>query len=773
MLRRCAATCVWLAIASVAAAATIEEIRISGNRRIERSTILYYVHSRVGDEYDEQKLKEDFHRIFETGFFSDVKLDREDGATGTIVTFRVKERPVLRTIDYRGNKAVATSAIQEELKKQKIELAPNTVYSPASAAAAKRAIDKLMHDKGLQFATVTFDAAPAGPDEAALVFQINEGPKARIEEIDFAGNETIGEGALRRAMQSQKEHWFLSFLTSKDLYSKEKFDEDLDRVRMRYWEHGRLSVKVGEPTIRVEDFKTFLLRRDGKKLFFRVPVTEGPEYRTGSVTIEGNSVFPTERLMRFVQLGRGDLYDIGKRNKSLQEIRNLYAEHGYFFAQPGTRDDLNEETKTVDLKIQIEENELCYLNHVEFSGNTTTKDKVLRRELLLEEGDVFDTKRFEDSLKRIQQLGLVELAEEPAIEPDGDSRNRLNVTVSVKEAKRSQVNFGVSSSQTEGVFGSIGYSTSNLLGGGEEFDVELQRGARMQNAKLAVTEPYFKDRPIALGFSLAKSETTSRLLDYREALTGGTLSVGFPIGRTFWRNTTIFGLEAVRYSDIPDRLKNDPYYAQRLTDGTESSVTHILYRSTLDNPVDPHSGDKLSLVQKVAGGWLGGDFDYYRPELEMIHYQPVTRRTSLGLRFQLGYSQALGGKPLPLRGLIYLGGDQSVRGFPNQGVGPHDDQGNVLGGNKSLLLNAEYYIPIAGPAKAVLFFDAGNVWGSDDAYDLFDLRTSTGVEGRITIPAFRVPIRLIAAYNPNPYGAIGKQPATKRFVFTFSIGTTF
>ncbi|MEW6368446.1 MAG: outer membrane protein assembly factor BamA [Acidobacteriota bacterium] len=773
MLRRMALVLTMLGAASMGSAAVIEDIRVSGNLRIDRSTILYYVGSKVGEEYNEEQLKEDFRRLWSTGFFSDMKLEEKDGEKGKIVTFILKERPVIKAIDYRGNKAVTTSSIQDELKKEKVELTANSVYNPAVTAKAKRIVEKLMKDKGLQFGTVQTEISPTSATEAQLVFKINEGPKARIEEIKFSNNTIISDRSLRRAMKLQKEHWFLSFLTSKDVYSKEKFDEDMDRVRLKYWDKGYLRIQVDPPTIRSEDFKTFLLRRDRKKLFFDIPVREGKPYKTASIKVDGNTVFPADRLLKLVELKIGEPYNITSRNKSLSDIRNLYAERGYFYAQPVPLDMLNDENQTVDLTVRVEENELCYLNRVEFKGNVTTKDKVLRREFMLDEGDVFNSKRFEDSLKRIQQLGLVELTEEPKIEPDPLSKNRLNVTVELKEAQRNQIQFGGGVSQLEGTFGSLAYSTTNFLGAGQNFDVELQGGKRTTNIRLAITEPYFLDKRISLGIDAFKTNTRLVYQGYRQHRTGGSILFGFPLGRSYWRNTWIYGYQEVRFTDIDPQLLEDPFYKLYLRSGSESALTYSIFRNTVDNPLDPFTGNRWVLTQTVSGGWLGGSFDYYRNELELVRYQPMTKKTGFGARFQIQYATGFGGEPLPFRGTIFMGGEQSVRGFPYMDIGPRDEYGNPIGGNKSLLYNLEYYIPIAGPLKAVLFFDAGNVWAEDQGYKPFDLLSSTGLEARFFIPMFRVPFRLIYAYNPTIEGPKGDFKGHDRTAFKFSIGTTF
>lgn len=762
-----------VAVARLSGAAPIQEIKVTGNVRIDRTTILYYVHAKVGEEFDEQKLKSDFQRLWDTGFFSDMKLEETDGETGKVVTFLVKERPVIKVIDYRGNKAVTTSAIQDEMKKQKIELAVNTVYNPGTVVKAKRAIEKLLKEKGQQFATVQEEVNPITATDAQLVFKINEGPKARIEEIKFAGNTVISDRALRRAMKNQKEHWFLSFFTSKDVYSKEKFDEDMDRLRMRYWKEGYLRVQVDSPKIQSEDFKTFLLRRERKKLFFDIPVHEGPQYKTASITLEGNTVLPSNALLPLLELRIGEPYDIEKRNKGLQEIQSAYAARGYFYAQPVPIDTMNDETRNVDLTIRMEENQLCYLNRLEFKGNVTTKDKVLRREFLLHEGEVFSKRRFEDSLKRLQQLGLVELTEEPKIEPDPNDKSRLDVTVELKEAQRNQIQFGGGVSQLEGTFGTLSYSTTNLLGSGEQLNVDLQGGKRTTNLRFGITEPYFLDKRLTLGLDVFKTNTRFVYQGYRQIRTGGSLLFGFPIGDTYWRNSYLYSYQVVKFRDIATELLEDPFYKVYLRDGSESGFTYTLFRNTVDNPLSPFSGNRWTLTQTVAGGPLGGDFNYYRPELEIIRFQPLTRKTNLGFRFQMQYATAFGGQVLPFRGTIFMGGEQSVRGFPYLAIGPRDDKGNPIGGNKSMLINFEYYVPIAGPLKAVAFFDAGNVWASSDPFDPFDLRTSTGLEGRFFIPVFRVPFRLIAAYNPSRPRPRGDYQGGDKFAFKFSIGTTF
>ena len=399
----------------------------------------------------------------------------------------------------------------------------------------------------------------------------------------------------------------------------------------------------------------------------------------------------------------------------------------------------------------------------------------------MNEGDVFNTEALKLSIRRINQLGYFKPMEgPPAIAPSAQGEDRLDVTFKVEEQNRNQFTFGGGVSGLEGTFVNASFATSNFLGMGETLQVTAQSGARSSTYQLGITEPYLFDRPITAGIDLF-----SRKLDYlsaqgrvaySEVRTGASFTTGLPLGR-FTRVFSNYTYEVIDTAGLDSLLEGkgtsepgEPIFSPFLDEGRhrESRLSPSLVHNTVDNPYTPRSGLKLSATLPVAGGPLGGTVDYVKPDLEAVWYLPHKRRTALGLRAQVGWIRPYADtRELPYYQRYFLGGETQIRGVNIHTVGPVDDQNRALGGNKFLLFNAEYYFDIAGPLRALVFYDAGQAFAEGRNFNLRQLRTSTGAEVRFIMPVVNVPFRLIYAFN---LSRDAFQPARG---FKFAVGTTF
>ena len=775
----------------------VERVEILNNQFIQKETLLFYVSTKPGERYDERRLKEDFRRLWDTGFLDDLTLETRDGQQGKIVLFRVSERPRIQIVDYRGSKELTTTTIEEELKKRDAHLRIDTFYDPAKARRVEAIIKEMLFQKGRRFAAVKHDSKRIGGAGTQVSFIIDDGPRTKVKEIVFDGNTIFSDGKLRGQMKKIREagFWNLSWLGGKSTYTDHKWlggEEDprgdQGRIEDFYLNHGYVTARVGQPRIIYTDGKSGLFKKKPMKwMKLEIPVSEGDEYRVGEVKFEGLTVLKEEFVRPLFKLQTGDVYNDSRLKKGFDKLRDIYGSLGYFQWTGGTKRKPDPERKVVDVTLSMDEDKRYYVGKIRFTGNDTTRDKVIRREVYMNEGDVFNTEALKLSIRRINQLGYFKPMEgAPDLRPTPGSDDRLDVTFKVDEQNRNQFTFGGGVSGLEGTFINASFSTTNFLGAGETFSLSAQTGRRTKNYQLAITEPYLFDRPITAGFDLFYRKLTYlgfvNVVGYTQESRGLSLIMGFPVTR-FSRLFTNYSYEIIRLGSITDLADNsftDPFFSGPVFDpfffgaaGTrrESRFTPNFAFNTVDNPYSPRRGMKQTITFQVAGGPLGGTVDYFRPNFESIFYIPHTRRTALGVRLDAAiikpYSDT---RVLPIYQRYFLGGETQVRGYNIRTIGPVDSSGRALGGNKYVLFNAEYYIDIAGPLRFLFFYDAGQSFLEGENISFNNLRMSTGAELRFIMPVLNVPFRLIYAINPN---RDPRQPYIPRSTFKFAVGTTF
>jgi len=443
----------------------------------------------------------------------------------------------------------------------------------------------------------------------------------------------------------------------------------------------------------------------------------------------------------------------------------------------------------------MDEDKKYYVGKIVFTGNTTTRDKVIRREVFLNEGDLFNTEALKLSIRRINQLGYFKPMEGvPELGPSSIGEDRIDVTFKVEEQNRNQFTFGGGVSGLEGTFINASFSTANFLGLGETFQISAQSGRRTKNYQIAITEPYLFDRPITAGFDIFKRklvyETFTNVVGYTDDRSGVSFTTGLPIGRRgFNRIFANYSYQIINIEGLNALLGIDPNAPTTTTDPTqpvfdpfffgeegrrkESTISPSLVHNTVDNPYTPRSGKKFTVTPQFAGGPLGGSVNYFKPDAEFIWYIPHLKKTALGIRAEAAYIKEYGNtQRLPIYQRFFLGGETQIRGVNIRTVGPvatdpATGQSRALGGNKFVLFNAEYYFDVGGPLRLLLFFDAGQAYSEAQKIDLKQLRTSTGVELRFIMPVLNVPFRLIYAFNPN------RDAFQQKSTFKFAVGTTF
>lgn len=755
----------------LAAQDIVEKVEVSGNDRVTTETVLYYLTVREGDTYNPDQFRRDFRVLWSTGFFSNITFEEAQGGRGKIVRVIVEENPVVRAVTYKTGKKVKEKDIVDKLKEKDQAILPYSYYSAFKVERIKDTITELLYEKGLLASRIETETVKQGTNEVDVLFRIDEGPKLRVGDVVFEGGTKIPASTLKWSMKDNRPHSLFNWIAGKDVYKQNKIEEAVEAIKSKYQELGYMEASVGQP--RIEEYvRRSVLFKKQKMMRLVFPVTPGYLYRTGTVKIEGSQALNARNLLNLVRLKAGEIYSTKDREKSIEDMGEVFRDFGYVYAQIIPIENLDPKSKIVNLTFNVSEGEVAFLNRLEFRGNTYTKDKVIRREMILREGDRFSFSMFKNSILRIKQLGLVDLEKDPDIRPSAEDPTKMDVTVNVKEMQRNNIQFTAGYSGYEGTFVAFSYSTVNFLGAGETLELSVQQGKLIKNYSFGFSEPYLFDKPLSAGFNIYRRDLHYPWF-WRKGdgidLTAGMRLFGM------WRANMTYTLESVKMtvSDDPNYTLPTSYYMYYSNQKyNESSITPMIWRSTIDSPLTPTRGTSYSASVKYAFNFLGGDIYMLKPQLEFTHYRPLFGRGPkshvIGVHAQYMFVKALRGSQIPYWDKFFLGGERSIRGYEVYTIGPTDANGLNTGGEKALVLNAEYIIPVGGPLYAILFYDRGNTVAYGTPLAWKDMYSSMGLEARLFIPALRVPFRLIFAYNNRKI-----YPNDPDFAFRFAVGTTF
>ena len=752
----------------LAAQEILEKIEIVGNDRVTPETILYYLTVREGEYYVTDQFRRDFRTLWSTGFFSNIKFEEAQGTRGRIVRITVEESPVVKAITYKTGKKVKEKAIVDKLKEKDQAILPYSYYSPYKLQRIKDTITDLLFEKGLLASKIDTEIVKQGKNEVNVQIKIDEGPKVRVGDVVFEGDTKLLSSALEWSMKDNRPHSLFNWVLGKDVYKQNKLTDDVDRIKKKYQENGYMEAAVGQPRIEEIERRSVIFKKQ-KMMRLTVPITAGYLYRVGEIKIEGNKALNVKFLRTMVKLQPAEVYSTKAREKSVDNISEIYRDGGYIYIQVIPVENLDPKRKIVNVTFNIEEREIAYLSRLEFRGNIYTKDKVIRREMMIREGDRFSLSMFKNSILRIKQLGLVDLEKDPDIKPNPDDPTKMDVQVNVKELQRNNIQFTAGYSGYEGTFVAFSYSTVNFLGAGETLELTAQQGKLVKNYSFGFSEPYLFDKPITAGFNIYDRKTDySSLGLYKQKTKGIDLSLGTRLFG-YWRTNMTYTIQRVSVS-YPQGAPVSSIY--RSGSFYESSITPMLFRSTIDSPLTPTHGTQYSLSLKYAGTFLGGEIDLIKPQVEFTYYHPILGRGPkahvIGFHAQYQLAKAINGSEIPYWEKFFLGGERSIRGYEVYSIGPRNESGFNLGGEKALIFNAEYIIPVGGPLYAIFFYDMGNSVSYGQNLNFKDMYSSLGIEARLFIPALRVPFRLIFSYNNKKI-----FPSDPDFAFRFAVGTTF
>ncbi|MFN8011977.1 MAG: outer membrane protein assembly factor BamA [Holophagaceae bacterium] len=818
---------------------TIRKIEVVGAVKSTAETVIFRSGLKVGDDLRNVDLTAVLEKLWAVGLFDDIKFEVEDEPGGKRIVIRVAERPLIKEVDFRGGTEIGVTNLKDKVKEKKLEIKPDSPYDPEAARKIKALIVEQAAEKGFRNPVIDVKLEQTGSGTARLVFDIKEGGKVRIYKVVFRGNRVFSQGQLASAMQKTRKHWMFSWLTSHDLLVEKNLEEDLKLVKELYWRNGYKDVFVGTPVIDVADFTTARQKRRNEKRALKglsakydtratmtIPILEGERYFEGKLKVEGNEKLFNEAFFRtkiaeakrdnrswlakFLNLkpSTKDLpddqrrpFDLDALNKGLDKVKEAYADASYIAFRAEKKLEVRDDrgVKKVDVTVKADEGEPFTIRRITFEGNTTTKDKVLRRSMLLKEGDAFGASAFKDSYTGLGQLGFFDVKnQEPKVDFVAD-KPQVDVTIRGEESGVNELLFQGGYGSLFGFSLGLSFSTKNLGGGGEVLSFAYNGGKFQRNFSVGFTEPYVFDLPYSFGASVANGATeydASRVgadLAYKQytrslgVSTGTRLSTFLP-GRAAW---TFFTSVGIGYNFSIVRIEGGRNFAFRDTSSqlTSTLTTNIAY-STVNHPFKPTSGTRLSLSLEYGGWQFATDKPFMRTTTEFATFGNIADRHIFAFNTSYGYLRNLGASDLPYYQYFRPGGENTIRGYRYGQVGSLilDNFGRavVVGGNKQFIANVEYQFKVADQFRTVLFYDAGNAWGpgtrvfSQNSVEYQStsgtlsfrnpvLLRSAGVELRFFLPISPAPLRLIWSrkLNPYPFDSEGRTD------FQFSIGTTF
>ena len=762
----------------------IDRIEFTGNRRIRTDTLKARIFSRDGDPYNEETLRRDFQALWNTQFFEDVKLRVEESPTkpnGKVIVFEVTERPVIRRIRYDGIHSISESDILDRFKEKKVGLTVESQFDPTRIKKAEVVLRDLLGEHGRQFAKVTPQYERIASSNAViLVFKIEEGPKVKVGQIQFTGNHAFSRRKLIRAMHNDRPYQIPLKITEINVMSKtydhDKLIEDIEvGIRGLYQDNGYFKVLVKDPILENIDTTGWRLgvpvvmgRSSGKAVNITIPIEEGEKYTMGTLRIASSDPdkalsLKVEALKGAFPLKQGEVFSTAKIRKALEDYTKIYGQYGFIDFVPTPETDIDEPAKRIDVTMKFDEGKQYYVRRIDFSGNTTTRDKVIRRQLLIDEGQLFNKRAWELSVLRINQLDYFDkLDPDKAVEiKRNQKQGTVDLLLKLKEKGKQSIGLQGGVSGLAGGFIGLTYQTNNFLGLGETLTLSAQIGQYQRNLMFGFTEPYLFDRPISSGFTVFstlykfnQAQQAAQLTgqqvsinpqfiqDYNQNSTGFTTFANYALKKhVFTRVGLTYGLTRTNISTFNqssallfESLQFGSLAGPSALNGIiASTVTGTISYNTIDNPINATHGKSYFYSLSFTGGPIGGNVNTITNTGEFKYFHPVNhRRNAVGVRFLGGFTTGYGGKEIPPYSRFYLGGENDLRGFDIRAVSPVTYIPNTVnqtisvsgasfnvpvllktitfpGGDTQGVINLEYRIPIAGPVAMSLFNDIGTV----------------------------------------------------------------
>jgi outer membrane protein insertion porin family len=726
----------------------IAELVIFGNERVEEAVIRNEIMSKVGNPFSRDLVREDVEAVYRLGYFRDVQVDVAETREGVILTFVVIEKPFVADIIISGNLELSREDIEEVITVKR-----DSVLEMDNISASVEEIKKLYTSKRYFGSEVDYGVELQEGNRAIVYFEIIEGVKGYLTKIAFKGNTVFGGRKLRSVMQT-KEKGLTWWLTKSGRLELDILEVDIIRIRNLYHDHGYVTVQVSEPEI--------TLSKNKKSIQITISIEEGDQFRLGSLDISGDILTTKEELFKGVKIKVGKVYRSSVVQKDVLWLTDQYADEGYAYVDVSPMTKLDRENKLVHLTYNIDKEVIVHIGRIKIAGNTKTRDKVIRRELKIAEGDLYSSTRLRKSRQRVRRTGY--FTEIDLAPTSTEKREVLDLDIRVEEAEMGRLEFGAGYGNVGGVMGSVSLSHGNLFGYGYKAYVRAELGESVMNFSLGFTDPRFLDTPFSLGFDVYKE--TLEYSTYDADVTGGVIKVGREITDTI-RADLSYLFERVRIYNIDD-YATQYIWSQRGTTTTGKAMLSLT-RNTIDDIYNPTRGSNIWVSGAIAG--LGGDNYFYATKGGVSWFHPIIGDLVLNLRGNIGMIRAYNEKEVPLHEKLYVGGINSLRGFERGMAGPIEinEYGDIepSGALNMMSLQTELLYPLSKAIglRVAAFYDIGK--GFDHWDEITPLRHAVGVGLRWYSPFG--PIHVDWGYNLSPMPWRGE----KTHVWDFSMGAMF
>ncbi len=721
----------------------VSGVVIAGNKRIESDAIKMIIKTKPGDIYLSKSLSDDLKAVFAMGYFDDIRIEAEDTPDGKKIIFRVEEKPTIRVIRFKGNKV-----FKEDKVKENLTIKTGSILNPLKIRKNIGRIEELYKEKNYQNVKVTYNIHQLEHNQADLEFDIDEGEKVLIKSVTFEGNNAYTDKILKKLMKTS-EKGFFSLVTSSGDLKMEDVDQDISKLSGFYYNNGYIQARIGEPQI---EYK-------GNWIYITIKIDEGPQFKVGTVDITGDLVLPKDGLKKRLKITKETYYNREVVRNDVLALMDLYSDEGFAYADISPRIDKDFDNLKVNITYIVQKGKQVFFEYIIIGGNTKTRDKVIRRELRVHEQELYSGRKLKRSVRNLYRVDFFEDIKVNTVK--GSADDQMVLKIDVTEKPTGTMSFGAGYSSQESVFGSASVSQRNFSGRGQILNAEGQIGGRTNLYKLNFTEPWLFDIPLSMGADLYNWETDYDTYDRKSF--GGGVRFSYPVYD--------FVRASIRYNyDDADITNISEYAAKSIkdlegTNITSSITTSIIYDST-NSRFNPSKGSKHNASLKYAG--LGGNVAFTKLEAETGWFIPLVMDTVGFLHGKAGYVTENSGGILPDYERFYLGGINSVRGYEWQEIHVLDEDGNIIGGNKFVLFNAECIIPLLKEqgVVGVIFYDVGNVFNDDESVDLGTLRNSIGFGFRWYSPMG--PIRIEYGYKLDVKE--GEEPGGR---WEFSMGSAF
>ena len=735
----------------------VKDIRVDGIQRTEAGTVFSYLPVKVGDTLDDQKAAQSIKALFATGFFKDVRIEVDSG----VLVVVVQERPAISGINFVGLKEFEKDVILKALKETGI--ADGRIFDRALLEKAEQELKRQYLTRGKYAATITTTVTPLERNRVGINFNIEEGSAAKIKQINIVGAKSFKESELLGKFELTTPGW-MTWYSKNDQYSRQKLSADLEKLKSFYMNQGYLEFNVESTQVSISP--------DKQDVYITVNITEGERYQVSSVKLAGDFLISEEELQKLVLVKAGDVFSRERLNDSTKAISDRLGKEGYAFANVNASPEIDKEKRKVAFTIFVDPGKRVYVRRINVSGNTRTRDEVIRREMRQMEGGWYDADKVTTSKQRIDKLGFFTdvSIETPAVAGTSD---QLDVNVGVTEKPTGNLMLGVGTSSTDKVILSGAISQNNFLGSGNNVGIQVNSAKTFRTYVFSYTNPYFTPDGISQGFDVyhrTVNTSSTAIAYYSSASTGGAIRFGFPIGE---KESIGVGL-GLDTTTINTYDQSPQYYKDFVNKFGDTNLSVPLTLSWASDGKDSFFFPTKGTFQKAALELAvpGGDLTYYRASYQLQHFIPLNSKFTLMLNGEYGQANGYGGKDLPFFKNYYAGGVNSVRGYKASSLGPvsHDPiYGDYrIGGNRRVIGNAEILWTLPGMDKSFRmgwFVDAGQVYGNGERIDLGELRYSTGVSASWVSPIGPLKFSLGRPLN--------KQDSDKTEMFQFQLGTTF